>query len=248
MALLWFKQDDDSRYEVRSAGKTLRLYTDGVFHSQYNPDNIVTGSVWDLLMLPALLLPLKTVHRVLVLGVGGGAVIQQLNTLLDPQRIVGIELNPVHLLVARRFFQLKGNNIALYEADAVEWVKAYHGPGFDVIIDDLFCGEQGEATRAVNADERWFKRLLRLLNPGGEIVVNFASTQQLRGSAYVQSAELQKQFAVAYRFTTPYCENAVAAFLTEGANSCVLKQQIARLPLLANAERLGKLRYNLSRI
>ena len=72
MALLWSEQDGDSRYEVRSAGNTRRLYTNGVFHSQYNPNNPVTGSVWDLLLLPAFFLPPGRPRRVLVLGVGGG--------------------------------------------------------------------------------------------------------------------------------------------------------------------------------
>ena len=101
MALLWHKQDGNTRYEVRSAGNTRRLYTNGVFHSQYNSTQPVTGSVWDLLLLPAFFLPASSLKRVLVLGVGGGAVIRQLNHFLQPEQIVGVELNPVHLEVAR---------------------------------------------------------------------------------------------------------------------------------------------------
>ncbi len=75
MAIVWSKKVAETRYEVRSAGSPLRLYTDGVFHSQYNPEQLLTGHVWDLLMLPAFFYPKNTIKRVLVLGVGGGAVV-----------------------------------------------------------------------------------------------------------------------------------------------------------------------------
>lgn len=75
MAVLWEKHVDGVRYQVRAAGRTRRFYTDGVFHSQYNPLNPVTGHVWDLLMIPAFFYATGSVGRVLVLGVGGGAVI-----------------------------------------------------------------------------------------------------------------------------------------------------------------------------
>ena len=52
MAILWQKKIKNTQYEVRSAGQTRRLYTDGVFHSQFNPNRAITGGVWDLLMLP----------------------------------------------------------------------------------------------------------------------------------------------------------------------------------------------------
>ncbi|HHH44614.1 MAG TPA: class I SAM-dependent methyltransferase, partial [Gammaproteobacteria bacterium] len=93
MSLVWQKQADGVDYQVRRAGRTLRLYTNGVFHSQYNPARPVTGSVWDLLLVPAFFYPPAELQRILVLGVGGGAVIQNLRRFVQPQQIVGVELN-----------------------------------------------------------------------------------------------------------------------------------------------------------
>ena len=45
MAILWQKIIKNTQYEVRSAGQTRRLYTDGVFHSQFNPQRAITGGV-----------------------------------------------------------------------------------------------------------------------------------------------------------------------------------------------------------
>lgn len=101
MAILWQKTIKDTRYEVRTAGQTRRLYTDGVFHSQFNPEHEVTGGVWDVLMLPAFFYPPETIKRVLVLGVGGGAVIHQLQRYIKPEEIIGVELNPVHIMLAK---------------------------------------------------------------------------------------------------------------------------------------------------
>ena len=72
MALLWEKRAGGVCYQVRTAGNTVRLYTNGVLHTQYNPTRLLTGSVWDLLLLGALFVPRERMRRVLLLGVGGG--------------------------------------------------------------------------------------------------------------------------------------------------------------------------------
>ncbi len=141
MTVVWDKHVDGVRYQVRTAGRTHRLYTNGVFHSQYNPANPVTGHVWDLLMVPAFFRAIGSVRRVLVLGVGGGAVIGLLRRFVVPDAIVGVELNPLHLFVARRFFGVGQQAARLVQADAVRWARDYPGPPFDMIVDDLF-GEQ----------------------------------------------------------------------------------------------------------
>ena len=138
MSLLWEKRTAGAHYQVRQAGRSLRLYTNGVFHSQYNPRRPVTGSVWDLLWLPAFFYPPDKLQRILVLGVGGGAVIRHLRRFIQPEKIVGVELSKIHLSIARRFFGIGGDDVELYQADAVDWVERYSGPPFDMIIDDLF--------------------------------------------------------------------------------------------------------------
>ncbi|MGH1471199.1 MAG: spermidine synthase [Cellvibrionaceae bacterium] len=183
MAIIWchertISQQDGSRikksYQVRSAGNSLRLYTNGVFHSQYNPLYPIGGTIWDLLALPAIYSTHK-IKRVLLLGVGGGAVIQQLKSLIDCEEIVGIELDPIHIKIAKKYFKVtaKKNNISksrdknrnqnkkkpckvtLHCADAIKWLKEYRGKKFDLIIDDLFFEEEGVPQRAVAADSQW---------------------------------------------------------------------------------------------
>jgi hypothetical protein len=54
MAILWSKNIAGTHYAVRIAGRIRRPYTDGVFQSQYHPQRLFAGSVWDLLLMPAL--------------------------------------------------------------------------------------------------------------------------------------------------------------------------------------------------
>ena len=71
MSIIWQKTAGSDKYEVRTAGNSMRLYRNGVLHTQYNPRRPVSGNLWDLLLIPAFFHEPDTIRRVLVLGVGG---------------------------------------------------------------------------------------------------------------------------------------------------------------------------------
>jgi predicted membrane-bound spermidine synthase len=245
MALVWSKRVNGTNYEVRCAGRTRRLYTDGVFHSQYNPARCVSGSVWDLLFIPAFFLPAGQVRRILLLGVGGGTVVKQLLRFTSARSIVGIEINPVHLYVARRFFGLDDNRLRLVEGDAIAWIKSYKGPPFDLIIDDLFGGRNAHPQRAVTANAAWFNTLHKHLCPGGALVVNFVSYAELKKSAWLNSLAVRRRFANGFCLSTPATENAVGAFLKTPATSAQMRARLKQQPCLATALRRRTLRYRI---
>lgn len=248
MAILWEKIHGGKRYQVRSAGRSRRLYTDGVFHSQFNPARPVTGSVWDLLLLPAFFHGPESVRRVLLLGVGGGAVIRQLQHFLRPDCIHGVELNAIHLQVARRFFGVSGPGLRLIRADAQLWLERYQGPAFDLIIDDLFGEEAGEPVRPVAADPRWAELLLRHLTPQGTLVTNFGSTAELRASAYWTSDRIRNRFRSRYRLTTPLYGNVVAALLRRRGTPSQLRAHLRAIPGLNPEVKRTGLRFQVRRL
>lgn len=248
MAILWKREIHGSTYEVRSAGQTRRLYTDGVFHSQYNPRQPVGGSVWDLLMLPAFFYPRGQLKRVLVLGVGGGAVIRQLNHFLALEQVVGVELNPIHLQVAKRYFGADEANVSLVEDDAVTWLKAYTGPKFDLIIDDLFGEAGGQPERAVVADKRWMALLARRLSPGGALVMNFDSRKGLRSSAYFKEPAIRQQFKCAFQLTTRLYENHIGAFLRRQCQRKDLFAELTTYPLLNTERKTCRLNFEVKKV
>lgn len=257
MAILWQKSlalgDKSTHYEVRSAGRTRRLYTNGVFHSQYNPASPVAGSVWDLLLLPAFFHAVGQVQRVLVLGVGGGAVIKQLEYFLAPRSIVGVELSAVHLQVAKKYFSVKGPAIKLYQADAIEWLGAYDGPKFDLIIDDLFGESEGEPCRAVTADESWCRLLRKHVAANGSVVMNFDTPSVLRScywlsASYRKKAPSRANWQQAYEFSTGLYSNCVALFTHQATTRERFTDQLQNFKELDARHSSCRLNYSLRKL
>lgn len=233
MAIIWQQNISGTRYEIRNAGNSTRLYTDGVFHSQYNPDRPVTGSVWDMLMLPAFFTDTDNIRRALVLGVGGGSVIQLLHRYIKPDDIIGIELNPVHIRVAREFFGVNKKIARLIRADAIRWMKDYKGPPFDMIIDDLFGEIDGEGVRPVPLNSNWLNLLNRHLTKEGLLVANMVDKKSLKECAYFCNSRVNQYFKSAFQLTLPTLENTVVAFLKKPSTSRQLRRNIGAIPGLS---------------
>lgn len=251
MALVWRHTRGDYTYEVRSHGASRRLYTNGVFHSQYNPRRPVAGSVWDLLLLPAFLQRPGSVQRVLVLGVGGGAVIRQLQHFLAPPVIVGVELNPVHIDIARRFFGLERESVPLYQADAIAWLQQYRGEPFDLIIEDLFFDRDGEPCRAVAADADWCHCLLRNLREDGALVMNFDSHRAMKANAFLTDDSRLKKAAhwdSGWKFSTPLYDNAVAAFTRQAGGRPAFDQRLLEFAELDRRRSACALNFRMRRL
>ncbi|MBT8440086.1 MAG: methyltransferase domain-containing protein [Gammaproteobacteria bacterium] len=245
MAVVWQQEKQGVLYQVRSAGKTLRLYTDGVLHSQYNPGQPVTGHAWDWLMLPAFFYPEDSIRRVLVLGVGGGTVIHQLNHFIQPEEIVGVEMCKTHLSLGKRFFGLKKKNIKLLNADAFAWLNRYQGEPFDMIIDDVFSEADGEPLAVSSADNSWFQLMLRHLDREGVIVKNFIDRKSLRESMLLTKKPGRKRFKSIYQFDNPFNENVVIACSRARLNSRYFRKRLIETPGLKPQQKTSRLRYRL---
>ncbi len=247
MAIIWEKRHAGRHYQVRNAGASIRLYTNGVFHSQFNPKRAYCGGVWDRLWLPALCLKPGSVRRVLLLGVGGGAVIRQLQRYLQPAEITAVDLDPVHLQIARRFFGVRGRGVRLLRADAVQWLEAYKGDAFDLVIDDLFSDEDGEPVRAVPMDVRWAQQLTTVVAPHGMLIANFPDSPAMRRSALRRDDRLADAFASALQFTGPQEENVVLALSREPTSGASLRRRLLENTRLRPGSR-NPLRYCVTKL
>ena len=212
MALLWRRQAGCDLYEVRSHGASVRLYSNGVFHSQWNPRDPLKGSLWELLFLPVFFLPRERLRSVLMLGVGGGAVIRLLQHFLSPKRIVGVDLDATHLRVASKYFGVR--DVELVHANAIDYVndqlRAGQAGHFDLVIDDLFGHGSGEAERSVAADRGWCESLLGLTAGDGMVISNFGSRRELLASGWRHQA-LREQLQGGWTAELPSYENCVIA-------------------------------------
>ena len=248
MAILWQKTVDGTQYEVRQAGNSVRLYTDGVFHSQYNPQHSVTRSVWDLLMLPAFFQEPKNIQRVLVLGVGGGSVIHLLNRYVNPQEIVGVEISSVHLAIAKKYFGVNYKNTRLHRGDAIAWLDNYQGPPFDMIIDDLFGEVDGEGVRAIPLNAKWLTLLRKHTTKNGIIVANMVDRQSLIQSALYSNKSIAKAFKSVFQLSMPQYENLVTAFLKQPSQPATLRKSIKQIKGLNIPSGPDKLSFKIKQI
>ena len=228
---------------MRGAGASRSLYTDGILHSQFNPRRIVTGSVWDLLWLGLYFHPRPEPQRVLLLGLGAGTVVRQLQMLFGELHVTAVENDPVHVRVAREQFGIEPELATIHLDDARRFVARYRGPRFDLVIDDLFGGRGGIPSRAISCDRKWLSQLQRCLSPTGVLSINFADHDELKNSAVPAILARNSPFKSAFGLRCPATENVIAALLPYVAQSADLRAHLSATPMLAAQLQSGGLRY-----
>ncbi|MCB1646782.1 MAG: hypothetical protein KDI36_15090 [Pseudomonadales bacterium] len=243
MAVIWDKTIDKVRYEVRTAGASVRLYTNGAFHSQYNPTTLFSGGVWDLLTLPTLICN-NPPARLLLLGVGGGTALHQCRYLFPATTLTGVELNPVHLQLARRFFSCQAPDFDLTEADAVAWIRQQRQT-WQVIIDDLFLHNEADAeadpVRSTGQRTAWIRSLRRRLTSDGLLVQNYLSAEEARSLA--DNALCRETFASCVLFETPTYANCIAALYRQPQDYKESLQRLNQRIALVPGKMRRKLRF-----
>lgn len=198
--------DSDGRvHELRRERGLLCLYADGVLHTAYDEEAGISGRVWDLLALGPIALGSG---RILVLGVGGGAAIRQMLRFGRVTAVEGVDLDPVHLELARRHFGLDDPRVALHHADALAFVRRCSAT-FDCIVEDAFAEIDGEPRRAIPLDREWAEALLARLAPEGLLVVNHASRAEVRAGVFGDPAFLEGRGTPLF-LETPSAGNVVA--------------------------------------
>lgn len=113
----------------------------------------------------------KDIKKCLVLGVGGGTVIELLMKRYPTMSLTGIEIDPVMLEIATKYFVLKERrDVHLLQEDAVSYItrlKADHM--YDLIVVDLYIGKLNpDATR----QEEFLLQIKRLLAPESIVLYN----------------------------------------------------------------------------
>jgi len=115
------------------------------------------------------MLPDVRPSRALILGLGGGTIALLLMRRFGSIPIVGVEIEPQVIRLARSAFGLDLPNVEILEGDALQYVLQAEGR-FDYVAVDLFAGD-------VIPSEIFAKPFLRavrrLLNPGGLAAFNF---------------------------------------------------------------------------
>lgn len=226
MAVIWSRTIESNHYEVRTAGASLRLYRNGVHHSQWNPNRPLNGSIWDLLILPALHREQGSVNSALLLGFGAGTAGRLLNEVAGVERVVGVELDPIHLSIADGFFECS-EGCELVAGDAVEWVRAGgEGEQFDFVLDDLYGEDEGIPLRYAPLDLDWFRSVSQLVAPGGMLVLNTVEPEKVPTLAALKNRELRARYKHVKMFSMEGYENRILAFSEQPLNQDVFTERL----------------------
>lgn len=139
------------------------------------------------------------VGRVLVLGLGGGTVVQIIRQYWPAAKIMGVEIDPEIIKIGRRFFDLdKAKGLKIINADAFRWLRRnnlndiYHlSGGADLILVDLYLGSR--FPKKAESSE-FFKYLKKLLAPNGMVIFN---RLRQRGEKFPQfEKKIRKHFSL----------------------------------------------------
>jgi len=171
MAGLYAPKAAPSRVEVRIGRRGRALRIDGTFASWYEPGRSSTGSVWDALVAPLLLLPPARRRSVLILGLGGGSAARIVRALAPRAEIVGVELDAEVVRAAREHFDLAEVGVRLVQGDALRYLGRTRRQ-FDVILEDVFVGNARAIRKPDWLPTPGLARAARRVSRGGILVSN----------------------------------------------------------------------------
>jgi spermidine synthase len=221
------------RVQVRESRRGRALRIDGTFASWYAPGSPLTGSVWDALAAPLLLLPPARRRSVLVLGLGGGSAARVVRALAPRARIVGVEHSAEVLRVARRRFDLGELDLEVVQADARQYLERTRRH-FDAIIEDVFVGRGRAVCKPDWLPCPGLARVARRLRRGGLLISN-----SIDETATV-AREMRSLFASTLCIDVADYDNRVVVGGPAPLTGRALRSAVAAHPLLcATLERLS---------
>lgn len=234
MAVIYEKRTPDCVYQVRTAGSSVRLYSNSVLHSQYNPKQVISGAIWDLLLLPAFFKPVAP-KKILLLGLGGGTLVKMVQHFFPNAEIDCVELDVHHIRIAKRFFKVKGINI--HQGDAYTFLKQ-NRKKYDWVIDDVFGHLDGNPSRQASLNNVLYKRSLKR---DGVLSINIID--EVEGFS-----SLKKQFKQAYGLRHPLYENEICVFADSLMDEGGFESNLQKSKLLDQRYKTCRLRYELEKL
>jgi spermidine synthase len=177
---LLFEKDSAYHYiqVVQDGSRTELILNEGqAVHSIYDTRSLLTGGPWDYFALGSYFRPAQATEpvpqRVAILGLAGGTAARQMTAAYGTSvDITGVEIDPVILDVAHRYFHLNEPNVHPIVQDARYWL-ATERSRYDVIVMDAY--RQPYIPFHLTTRE-FFQLVANRLTPGGAAVVNAGRT------------------------------------------------------------------------
>ena len=153
--------------------------------------------------------------RVLIVGLGGGAMVRFLAHHEPAVQIDAVEIDPAVVRLADRFFGVRsGGNVRVHTADAIKFIES-SADRYDLILMDAFLrpSSDTDATGVPSGlkTHAFLSRLKATLNPGGVVAFNINEHERIAEDV----ASVKAAFGQAVVFRSPPSANKVV-IATEG--------------------------------
>jgi spermidine synthase len=132
--------------------------------------NYSYGSLQKILRRGLLEIKLNGIQNILLLGLGGGSVIQTLREELDCKAaITAVDIDPEIIRIAKDDFNInRFSNVVIIQMDAAEYI-ASSAEMFDLIIVDIFIGK---SVPEIFTKSAFTENLASALNRNGQVIYN----------------------------------------------------------------------------
>jgi len=141
--------------------------------------------------------------KCLILGVGGGTLIQMIFKSFPQAEITGIEIDPQMINLGKKYFGLgEIPNLKIFLDDALEKIQDLEFREYDLILVDLYCGQEFPAEAE---SEIFLKTLEKILTPRGVVIfnrLNYNRKHQQKTSSFAQ--KLAKVFPAVKEIKTEF--------------------------------------------
>lgn len=149
-------------------------------------------------------------NRVLIVGLGGGSMVQFLNFTFPAMKVEAVEIDPVVVQLAAEYFKTRpGPLFTIHTADAFVFLEEDHG-SYDAIYMDAFLQPPAnspleEKTRRLKTVD-FLTKLQTHLTPDGLVAFNIIPAEP---SAADNIAAIKESFASTFTFDVPGTGNLV---------------------------------------
>ncbi len=146
----------------------------------------------------------KSHHDVLILGLGAGTSAQLINQIWPNAYIVGIEIDPHIISLAKKYFKLSEiTNLDVIKSDAFRWLtdsKKSLRSTFDLILVDMYVGEFPPVE---TASDEFLMNIKQILTKDGIILFNRLMTKKNKADVSAFKTKITQVFPVVKRIRTP---------------------------------------------
>jgi len=157
--------------------QSARILSSGIGGTLYSKEFLFKNHEWAYLPMIRTILETKDASQyknILILGVGGGALLKQLHTQYPGATVTGVEKSRDCIKIAKQYFGLReSKNIHIIQQDAYQYLMKKQDHRYDIIVMDVFEGE----TIPKNFISK--KYLQALCNNGEHIIINVGFSKNI---------------------------------------------------------------------